>query len=106
MIITAVKEDFQEVNEFSKFDLAVSQIHEFWLINELSKHMEDQQAHEMEPEVLEILNSKSDMDCENKLVSFLNYDKFSLIKLLLVNRKKIFYSIKLAQAKVLESTFK
>lgn len=40
----------------------------------------------MEGEILEILNSKSDMECENKLVEILNYDKFSLIKLLLVNR--------------------
>jgi len=35
------------------------------------------------------------MECENKLVGLLNYDKFSLIKLLLVNRKKIHYCIKL-----------
>ena len=57
--------------------------------------MEPLQAHELEIEVLEILNSKSDMECENKLVGILNYDKFSLIKLLLVNRKKINYCIKL-----------
>jgi len=57
--------------------------------------MEPLQAHELEIEVLEILNSKSDMECENKLVGILNYDKFSLIKLLLVNRKKIHYCIKL-----------
>ena len=65
------------------------------MINELTKHMEPLQAHELEIEVLEILNSKSDMECENKLVGILNYDKFSLIKLLLVNRKKIHYCIKL-----------
>ena len=57
--------------------------------------MEPLQAHELEIEVLEILNSKSDMECENKLVGILNFDKFSLIKLLLVNRKKINYCIKL-----------
>ena len=85
----------------SKYDIPVSQIHEFWLINELTKHMEPMQAHELEGDILEILAAKTDMECENKLISILNYDKFSLIKLLMVNRKKVYYCIKLNQAKVL-----
>lgn len=78
----------------------MSQIHEFWLNNELARHMEPHQAHQQEPEILEILNARTDIECENRLVSLLNYDKFSLIKRLLVNRKKIFYCTKLHQAKV------
>jgi len=43
---------------------------------------------------------KTDIECENKLVNLLNYDKFALIKKLLVNRKKIYYCTRLHQAKL------
>ena len=97
-MITAPKEAMEEEAD-QENNIPVSQIHEFWLNNELSKHMEPHLAHQQEPEILLILNTKTDIECENKLVSLLNYDKFALIKKLLVNRKKIYYCTKLHQAK-------
>ena len=99
-LITAPKEAPEEERKDAENEVPVSQIHEFWLNNELARHMEPHQAHQQEPEILEILNARTDIECENRLVSLLNYDKFSLIKRLLVNRKKIFYCTKLHQAKV------
>ena len=47
---------------------------------------------------MKILNAVNDIECENKLVMLLGYDKFDLIKLLLNNRHKIYYSTRLGQA--------
>ena len=47
---------------------------------------------------MKILNSNNDIECENRLVKLLNYDKFDLIKLLLKNRTKIYFCTKLGQA--------
>ena len=49
----------------------------------------------MEQEVMKILNHSNDIECENKLVMLLNYEKFDLIKLLLKNRHKIYYCTRL-----------
>ncbi len=95
-IVTANREDRMEEED----ELPAKAIDEFWLINELSKHMDAQAAHAMEPQVLAVLNSQTDIECENQLVSLLNYDKFALIKIFLVNRKKIYYCTKLHQTKV------
>lgn len=49
-------------------EVAVDQIHEFWLNHELVKYMDQQQAHELEGEILETLNLDTDIECENRLV--------------------------------------
>ena len=52
----------------------------------------------MENEIMKILNAPTDIDCENKLVMLLNYDKFDLIKLLKKNRYKIYYCTRIGQS--------
>ena len=47
---------------------------------------------------MSLLNLASDIECENKLVALLGYERFDLIKLLLNNRFKIFYCTRLGQA--------
>lgn len=47
---------------------------------------------------MKILCIPNDIECENKLVMLLGYDKFDLIKLLLNNRYKIYYCTRLGQA--------
>ena len=96
-IVTAPKDTDMALEED---ELPPKAIHEFWLINELSKHMDAQTAHSLEQPILAILNSHTDIECENQLVSLLHYDKFALIKIFLVNRKKIYYCTKLHQTKV------
>ena len=49
-------------------------------------------------EALSALAMTDDRACENKLVGLLDYDKFDLIKMLIINRAKIFYCIRLGRA--------
>ena len=44
---------------------------------------------ELSEEVFKALATDDDRDCENALVSLLDYDKFDLIKVLLKNRFKV-----------------
>lgn len=44
------------------------------------------QAQKLDKEILQILHADNDINCENKLVMLLDYDKFNLIKLLVKNR--------------------
>jgi len=84
-----------------EFDLDPKKIDAFWLQRELGKHFKDaHSSQEMAEKVMEILgdNEADARECENRLVLLLEYDKFDLIKLLLRNRWKIVYSIRLALA--------
>ena len=47
------------------------------------------QAQKLDKEILQILHADNDINCENKLVMLLDYDKFNLIKLLVKNRWEI-----------------
>ena len=85
--------------EDDKYYLDVGKIDAYWLQTELNKYLPDAlQVQQMEGEILKILSIPSDIDCENKLVMLLGYDKFDLIKLLMNNRFKIYYCTKLGQA--------
>ena len=52
----------------------------------------------MHTEIMKILSLTNSMECENSLVSLLNYDKYDLIKLLIHNRLEIYYLTLLGQA--------
>lgn len=79
--------------------LNVHDIDAYWLQRQLSKHYSDANtSSRLAGEVLSILSLREERICENKLVVLLDFDKFDLIKLLLRNRVKIFYCIKLKQA--------
>ena len=53
---------------------------------------------ELSEEVFKALATDDDRDCENALVSLLDYDKFDLIKVLLKNRFKVYWCTKLARS--------
>ena len=69
----------------------------YWLQRELkktddetsqNKYVDEMKSQKEADEVLEILkHSVNDIECENKLVLLLGYDRFSFIKILLKNRK-------------------
>lgn len=85
----------------SELDLDPRKIDAFWLQRELGKYFRDaHSSQEMAEQVVQILGDKEadPRECENRLVLLLEYDKFDLIKLLLRNRWKIVYAIRLALA--------
>lgn len=72
----------------------------FWLQRELSQYYDDATASQkMAEEVLTALKTvKDDRDCENKLVTLLEYERFDLIKKIRKNRNLVLYGILLARA--------
>jgi pre-mRNA-splicing helicase BRR2 len=71
----------------------------YWLQREIRKFIKDpMQAVKKADEVLDILKtSTDDRDCENRLVLFLGYNQFPLIKLLLKNKYTVLYCTLLAK---------
>lgn len=55
-------------------------------------------------DVYQVLSTEDDRECENALVSMLDYDKFDLIKVLLKNRLKVFWCTRLARSASEEET--
>lgn len=82
-------------------EIDVRAIDAYWLQRQLKTFYKDAlQSQKMAEEVFEkISSSEPDGPIEHQLVLLLDYDKFNFIKLLLRNRMKIVYCIKLKQAK-------
>jgi len=81
--------------------LKAIEIDAYWLQREISKYMpgiDANAAQKLSEEVFTKLQAGSDQDCENALVMLLDFDKFQLIKLLLKNRLKIVWCMRLARA--------
>ncbi|PKI68193.1 hypothetical protein CRG98_011392 [Punica granatum] len=93
-------DDFQEANE--GIGLNVQDIDAYWLQRKISQAYEQlidpQQCQKLAEEVLKILAEGDDREVETKLLVHLQFDKFSLIKLLLRNRLKIVWCTRLARA--------
>lgn len=91
-----VDEDEEKENEID-----VRTIDAYWLQRQLKDFYKDAiQSQKMAEDVFTMLSSEeADGPIEHKLVLLLDYDKFNFIKLLLRNRAKIVYCIKLKQAK-------
>jgi len=80
--------------------LNVHEIDAHWIQRQVGKYYEDATESQLiASQVLEILSESDDRTCENKLVVLLDFDKFELIKMLLKNKSKIFYCVRLKQAK-------
>ncbi|KAJ0262500.1 DExH-box ATP-dependent RNA helicase DExH13 [Hirschfeldia incana] len=83
--------------------LNVQEINAYWLQRKISQVYEQRidphECHVLAEEVLEILSEGSDRDVENKLLTRLQFEKFSLVKFLLQNRHKIVWCTRLSRAK-------
>ncbi|KAF0990898.1 hypothetical protein HZS_5841, partial [Henneguya salminicola] len=76
------------------------EIDAYWLQRELNKFYNDAEySHKKAKEVLEILKtSTDDRDVENRLMISLGHDKFSIVKILRVNKNMVLYCTLLAAA--------
>ncbi|KAI4840169.1 pre-mRNA-splicing helicase BRR2 [Plasmodium brasilianum] len=95
-----VNKDFKYKNKNTEnYDLDTNSIDAHWLQRELNKVFTDPSlCLEKEKEVLNILKIYDIQECENKLVNILKYENFSMAKLLIKNRWKIYYCTLLGQA--------
>eukprot|EP00808_Paulinella_micropora_P006106 g54769.t1 len=97
------KMDIMDDEEDKKNILDERSIDAFWIQRQLSQFKDYKDPHKSQrvaEECYELLCSEdSDGDVENKFVLKLDYDKFSFIKLMLRNRQKIVYCVKLARSK-------
>ncbi|PFH35874.1 putative activating signal cointegrator 1 complex subunit 3 family 1 ASCC3L1 [Besnoitia besnoiti] len=81
------------------YDLDIAKIDPHWLQRELNNVFKDpNKAVATEKEILSILATPDIQKCENQLVVILKYENFELAKLILKNRWKIFYAVRLGQA--------
>ncbi len=80
-------------------EVAPQDIDGFWLQKKLGEHYEEPRiVVEMEQAILTILGEKQQLhDCENKLAMLFEFEHFDLLKLLLQNRDKVYYCVRLAQ---------
>lgn len=101
-IMAKMHEEMVDVDEEKENELDVRDIDAFWLQRQLKEFYKDAvTSQKMSDDVFELLGDEEQNDgmCENKLVQLLDYDKFNFVKLLLRNRLKIVYGMKLKQAK-------
>ncbi len=79
--------------------LSVHEVDAFWLQRQLGKYYEDANASaRLAEEVLQVLATRDELECESRLVVLLDVDKFDFIKQLLRNRGKVLYCTRLKQA--------
>ena len=96
-VVTGNKEEEEEIAD--RYQLAIHDIDAHWLQRQLSKYYTDANiSSKLAEDTLSTLQIADERICENKLVVLLDFDKFEFIKMLLKNREKIYYCIKLAQA--------
>lgn len=87
-----------------RYDLSVHDIDAFWLQRQLSRFYNDANTSaRLAEDTLTILQNSDERVCENQLVVLLDFDKFDFIKILLKNRRKIYYCTRLKQAQNDES---
>ncbi|CAL4954921.1 unnamed protein product [Urochloa decumbens] len=94
-------DDMQNANQ--GLAVNVQDIDAYWLQRKISQAYGDggidaQQSQKVAEEILKIIAEGDDRDVENRLLMLLDYKKFDLIKLLLLNRLKIFWCTRLVRA--------
>merc|ERR1719171_2907929 len=97
----AIVDDEEEMidREALKYELEASKVDAYWLQRELAKVTRDsQKVVALEKEILGILPFQHLQECENKLVQVLQYENFEFAKLLLKNRWKVYFLVRLGQA--------
>lgn len=99
-----VEEEEAVDKEKEKYSLEASKIDAHWLQRSLGKFFsEAEKCVAVEKEILAILPNPNIQECENKLVQVLQYENFEFAKLLLKNRAKIFFLVRLLQAQTEEA---
>ena len=79
-------------DEVTHSELHTTEIDAFWLQRQLSVYYNDAEFSSILAEdILNVLSISDDRVCENKLVALLNFDKFNLVKILMLNRFKIYF---------------
>ncbi|KAF9624234.1 hypothetical protein IFM89_008969 [Coptis chinensis] len=92
-------EDMQDANEGTT--LNVQDIDAYWLQRKIAQaygEIDPQHCQKLAEEVLKILAEDDTREVERRLVVLLEFDKFSLIKLLVSNKQKIVWCTRLARA--------
>lgn len=93
-------DDMQDADE--GMNLNVQDIDAYWLQRKISqaydRQIDPQQCQKLAEEVLKILSDGDDREVESKLLMHLDFEKFSLIKFLLRNRRKVVWCTRLARA--------
>ena len=85
--------------EEDKYTLDAQDIDPYWIQKQLNEYFSEAlEVQKKSEEVLSVLNAPTDIECENKLVDLLEYDRYDLIRLLSKNRHKIYYCTRLKQA--------
>lgn len=95
------RDDDDNDDQDEKNALDVHDVDAHWLQRGLSKFFDDANVSaRLATDVLDILGPAGGdgRACENKLVMLLDYDKFDFIKLLMHNRKRIYYCTRLKQS--------
>ncbi|KAF7458842.1 U5 small nuclear ribonucleoprotein 200 kDa helicase [Cryptosporidium felis] len=88
----------EEDNDPDKID--IGKLDAYWLQRELYSIFQDaDRSLEVERELIQILASEDDQECENSLVILFNYENFDWIKKLLKNRWNIYYCTIIGQAR-------
>ncbi|CBZ54476.1 RNA helicase-related protein required for pre-mRNA splicing, related [Neospora caninum Liverpool] len=97
--LAAKNVDDDEFEDRDAYELDISKIDPHWLQRELNNVFKDpNKAVATEKEILSILATPDIQKCENQLVVILKYENFELAKLILKNRWKVFYAVRLGQA--------
>ncbi|SCM03506.1 pre-mRNA-splicing helicase BRR2, putative [Plasmodium chabaudi adami] len=90
---------FGKNKESDEYEIDTNSIDPHWLQRKLNTiFSEASLCIEKEKEVLDILKIYDIQECENKLVNILMYENFSMVKLFMKNRWKIYYCTLLGQA--------
>lgn len=81
--------------------IPVQEIDGFWLQRRISKTYDDleaNQAQDLAEKVFSELEKKDTRDIENKLVMLLDFERFDLVKELILNKERIVWCMRLARA--------
>ncbi|CAO2814579.1 unnamed protein product [Amaranthus hypochondriacus] len=93
-------EDMPDADE--GMNLNVQDIDAYWLQRKISQaydqQIDPQQCQNLAEEALKLLAEGEDRDVENTLLNRLDYDRFSLVRFLVRNRRKIVWCTRLARA--------
>eukprot|EP01129_Flabellula_baltica_P012165 TRINITY_DN5448_c0_g2_i1.p1 TRINITY_DN5448_c0_g2~~TRINITY_DN5448_c0_g2_i1.p1 ORF type:complete len:2132 (-),score=479.57 TRINITY_DN5448_c0_g2_i1:7-6402(-) len=85
--------------ERSSLDLDPNEIEAYWIQTQLSKYIDDaDEAASKAEAVFALLADSSEFELENDLLELLGQEMFPLVKLILLNKVKIYYCVKLKMA--------
>lgn len=94
------QDDEDEMDSEDPFNVDPKEIKAFWLKGQVVQEVDPDpmNSQKISEEIMTIIESEDERDCENRLVDLLGFDKFNFIKLIMRNRLKILFCTKLAHA--------